>query len=101
MAAADGQEFDPAAAYAQVCAACHGAEGGGDGIAGQALDPKPANFKDSAFWEARPDSVVLKAIREGGPAVGKSPLMAPWGSLYDETQARAIVEYLKTFKSAG
>jgi caa(3)-type oxidase subunit IV len=34
--------------YAQNCASCHGVDGGGDGAAGAALNPKPHNFKDAA-----------------------------------------------------
>ena len=91
-------DFDAAGAYATVCASCHGATGGGDGPAGVALDPSPANFTDPAFWESRDDERVLTAILEGGAAVGVSPMMAPWGALYNEAQGLAIVEYLKTFR---
>lgn len=34
------------ALYQQLCASCHGIAGHGDGVAGQTLDPKPANFHD-------------------------------------------------------
>jgi high-affinity iron transporter len=34
------------ALYAQHCAACHGAEGQGDGPAAKGLDPAPSNFHD-------------------------------------------------------
>ncbi|WP_456376255.1 c-type cytochrome, partial [Lutibacter sp.] len=30
--------------YASMCVICHGNKGKGDGIAGAALSPKPANF---------------------------------------------------------
>lgn len=90
--------FDPAASYAMICAACHGPTGAGDGPGGAALTPKPANFTEAAFWAARSDADVAKAIREGGPAVGKSAAMAPWGSIIDDEQALALVAYLKTFQ---
>jgi high-affinity iron transporter len=35
-----------AALYAEHCAACHGAQGRGDGPAAKGLDPRPANFHD-------------------------------------------------------
>ena len=44
------QPPDPARArtlYAQNCAACHGADGAGDGPAAAALDPPPINFHDA------------------------------------------------------
>ena len=61
----------------------------------------PANFTDSAFWETRDDERIKTAIRDGGAAVGVSPLMAPWGVLYDDAQLDALVEYVKSFRPAG
>lgn len=92
------QAFDAKGAYATVCASCHGPAGAGDGPGAVALNPKPASFADAAFWQARTDAQVVKAIREGGAAVGKSALMPAWGGLYDEAKAQAIVAYIKTFQ---
>ncbi|MCP4808635.1 MAG: cytochrome c [Proteobacteria bacterium] len=93
--------FDAKAAFEQVCGVCHGAGGAGDGVAGAALDPKPANFTDAAFWtDERTDEVLFKAIKEGGGAVGKSPLMAPYGGQYDDAQITAMVEHIKTMRPA-
>lgn len=39
--------------YAETCAACHGAEGRGDGPAAAALDPRPSDFHDEARMEQR------------------------------------------------
>jgi len=91
--------FDAQGAYNMVCATCHGATGAGDGIAGGALNPPAADFTDPAFWEARTDDVVFTAIKEGGPAVGKSPLMVGWAMSYDDDQIQALVEYVKTLGS--
>jgi len=85
-------------AYDTYCATCHGATGGGDGAGGQALDPKPANFQDAKFWATRDDAVVTKAIKEGGAAVGKSPLMIAWGTVLDDAKIASVVAHLKTFK---
>jgi caa(3)-type oxidase subunit IV len=93
--------FDPAGAFSTVCATCHGTGGQGDGPGAAALDPKPADFTDPAFWAERPDEELITAIREGGAAVGRSPLMPAWGSLYSEEQAAQIVEYLKGFRPGG
>ncbi|HJN78220.1 MAG TPA: c-type cytochrome [Myxococcota bacterium] len=89
--------FDPATAYATSCSACHGVAGAGDGAAAVALQPPPANFVDPAFWETRTDEQVFTAIRDGGPAVGGSPLMAPWAASFSDEQITALVEHLKTF----
>jgi cytochrome c553 len=89
---------DAAASYAAMCSSCHGAAGAGDGVAATALPVKPANFADAAFWAGKTDADVKKAIKDGGPAVGKSPMMAPFGAALDDAALDAMVVYLKTFK---
>lgn len=88
---------DGAATFAATCSACHGAGGKGDGVAAASLTVKPANFTDAAFWAGKTDDVLKKAIKEGGPAVGKSPLMAPNPQLSD-AQITELVAYIKTLK---
>ena len=96
----DVPEFDAAQAYNLTCGTCHGEAGDGNGPAGGALNPKPRDFTDAAWWddEKTTDEYVAKVIKEGGPAVGLSPLMAPWGGQYDDEQIAAMVDHLKTFK---
>lgn len=89
---------DGASTYASLCSSCHGTAGAGDGAAAAALPVKPASFADAAFWESRDDDAVMKVIKEGGAAVGKSPMMAPFGTQLDEAQIKELVEYLKTLK---
>ena len=72
--------------------------GAGDGPGAAALNPKPANLALASFWEGKTDAELIKAIREGGAAVGLSPLMPAWGGLYDEAKAKALVDYIKTFR---
>jgi caa(3)-type oxidase subunit IV len=90
--------FDARGAYMTMCVTCHGPAGHGDGPGAAALNPRPADFSDPAFWAGKPDAELVRAIREGGAAVGRSPSMPPWGSLYSETQAGALVAYLKTLR---
>lgn len=92
------QAFDAKGAFATVCSTCHGPAGHGDGPGSAALNPKPANFSDAAFWAGKTDAELIKAIREGGASVGKSALMPAWGGLYDEAKAKALLDYIKTFK---
>jgi mono/diheme cytochrome c family protein len=40
--------------------------------------------------------MLVRVIREGGPAVGKSASMPAWSSMLSEAQARALVDYIKT-----
>jgi len=90
--------FDAHGAFGVMCVTCHGAGGAGDGPGGAALNPRPANFTDPAFWNGRTDAELVRAIREGGAAVGRSASMPAWGSLYTEAQAQALVAHLKTLK---
>ena len=104
-AAADANEAGKKL-FSTYCVACHGEGGGGDGVAGAALNPKPASFADAAFWtEAnsagamRTDEHLAKVIKEGGAAVGLSALMAPWGAVIKtDEDINAIVAYVKSFK---
>lgn len=84
--------------YKGVCVPCHGEKGDGNGAAAVALQPKPANFTDPAFWQTRDKAHIEKVIREGGPAVGKSPLMAPFGGRFSAQEISALADYLLTFK---
>lgn len=53
--------------YAQQCAACHGAEGGGDGSSARALQPPPLSFHDAARQEQRSVYALYNAITLGVP----------------------------------
>lgn len=90
------QNFDAKGTFNSVCATCHGQDGKGDGPAGGALNPKPADFTDPAFWKANADSVLFKAIKEGGASVGKSPMMVAWGGMYNDAQIHALLDYIQT-----
>ena len=92
------QEFNAQQVYNVACATCHGTAGDGNGPAGGALNPKPANFTDPEFWATRDDARLLLVLQEGAPAVGGSPLMVGWKMSYDDEQLTALVEYLKTFR---
>ena len=82
--------------YQTLCASCHGPRGAGDGPAGQALDPRPARHDDGAYMNALSNEHLFKVIKEGGAAVGKSPLMAPWGGALSDEQIRDVVAFVRT-----
>lgn len=75
-----------AAAYKTYCAMCHGDTGKGDGLASAALTPKPRNFTDKEVMAEISDKEIFTAIKDGGPAVGKSPLMVAWGAVLGNDQ---------------
>ena len=72
------------AVYDSRCATCHGAKGKGDGPVGATLDPKPRDLGDPAWQKSVTDEHIEKIIREGGAAVGKSPLMPANPDLKDK-----------------
>ncbi|MFQ5898288.1 MAG: cytochrome c3 family protein [Candidatus Methylomirabilia bacterium] len=81
--------------YAKRCAACHGAEGKGDGPAGVALPIKPSDLTDGRVMNPLPDHFLATIIREGGEAVGLSPLMPAWKVL-SPTETDNVIAYMRT-----
>jgi len=75
---------EAATVFTQRCGACHGLSGKGDGAAAAALNPKPRSFEDAAWQGTITDDHIKSVIVGGGPAVGKSPLMAPNPDLKDK-----------------
>jgi caa(3)-type oxidase subunit IV len=98
VAAANTGEFNAVSSFNVVCATCHGAGGEGDGAAGVALDPPPANFTDPEFWADRDRERIITVIRDGAAAVGGSALMAPCGALYNEEQLEEMADYVMSFR---
>jgi len=87
------------AKYAQLCASCHGATGAGDGPASAPLNPKPAHHNDGNYMNPLSNEHLVKVVTEGGPAVGKSPQMAPWGPVLGEQGVRDVVAFVRTLAS--
>jgi len=82
--------------YATYCASCHGPEGAGDGPVAAGLNPKPAAHNDGTYMRTLSDEHLFKVIKEGGPSVGKSPLMAPWGGTLSDAQIHDVVAFVRT-----
>jgi mono/diheme cytochrome c family protein len=84
------------AVYRHYCSNCHGDEGKGDGFNAYNLDPKPQSLADSTFQASHSDADLVTAIRSGGPAVGLSTGMPPWGRTLSPRQVQNVVDYLRT-----
>jgi cytochrome c553 len=85
------------ATYKQLCNSCHGDSGKGDGVAGAALNPKPADFTDAKRAAAGTDEYIYKMIKDGGAANGKSPMMVAWGPVLAEDQKiRDVAAYVRS-----
>ena len=81
--------------YNQICASCHGPSGKGDGPAAAALDPKPRNLSDPKYVSTLSDEQIFKTVKEGGAAVGKSPLMPAWGGVLSDNDIWNVIAYLR------
>jgi len=82
--------------FLNMCVACHGAEGKGDGVAAAALDPKPRDLSDAAYLSTLSNEHLYKVISEGGPSVGLSPTMTAWGGVLSEQQIWDVIAFIHT-----
>lgn len=79
--------------FATNCASCHGAQGRGDGPAGKALNPQPADLASMAGQH--PDGDFAWKIAEGrGPMPG-------WKGKLTENQIWDVVNYVKGLGKPG
>jgi hypothetical protein len=68
----------------------------GDGPVAANLDPKPAAHSDAAYMDTLSDEHLILVISKGGPAIGKSSLMAGWAGTLDASQIVDVVAYIRT-----
>jgi len=90
------EDIDGPAIYGRNCASCHGARGEGDGPLSASLQPKPAKHADGQYMNALTDAYLFKVISEGGTAVGKSSMMAPWGASMSDEEIQSVVVFIRT-----
>lgn len=82
-AAAQGAEV-----FRTNCEMCHGAQGHGDGPAGQALEPKPGNLAELQAQVG--DDYLLWRISEGKPGTS----MVAWKGILTEQQIWQTISFL-------
>jgi mono/diheme cytochrome c family protein len=85
--------------YNRYCVGCHGREGDGKGPTAGSMVPPPRDFRSGSFkWSRVPggklpvDDDILRTLRHGL----KGTHMPAFTAMPDE-EARAVVQYLKTF----
>ena len=83
--------------YQTYCIACHGESGMGDGIAGQALDPKPAPIAQSS--QMMSDGYLFWRISEGGAHF--STAMPTWEGTLDEQTRWDLINYMRNLGSGA
>ena len=74
------------------CETCHGPQGYGDGLAGQALDPKPRNLAQLQTMAG--DDFLFWRIREGKPGTS----MVAWKGILTDTQIWQAISFIRTLK---
>lgn len=96
--------------YSQNCAACHGENGGGDGVfadqlaaagaasmqamSGEMSIQRPANFSDPARLLGASPALLQGKILRGGMGSG----MPIWGNIFSEPQIWDVIAYLYSFQ---
>jgi mono/diheme cytochrome c family protein len=79
------------------CVPCHGAVGQGDGPASATLNPKPRKYADPEWQASVTDDYIMKIIKYGGAAVGKSPAMPNNPDLSDPAVVAALKDIVRSF----
>ena len=81
------------ALYQQNCAACHGAQGEGDGFAAAASIGAEPDFTDLRSTAGASSALLYAKIARGGMGTG----MPNWGTLLTEDELWALVAYVQSF----
>ena len=82
--------------YNYYCAQCHGLEGKGDGPNATESQPvSPKDHTDAKEMSELTKDDVIKVIRGGGAATGKSTMMPPFGKTITEAEIQDLVNYLR------
>lgn len=90
-----GARSPAAEVYARLCAACHGAQGRGDGPNARYLPVRPTVHADGAYMALRPDDVLYDAIYAGGYVMDRSNRMPGFGHTLAPETIRGLVRYLR------
>ncbi|MGC9195304.1 MAG: c-type cytochrome [Syntrophobacteraceae bacterium] len=81
------------AIYTSKCILCHGAQGKGNGPAGMAFSPKPANFTSKAFWQTpKIEDTLADSIKNGKGQMPSFPALSA-------SDIQDVIQYIEqTFK---
>jgi mono/diheme cytochrome c family protein len=96
IALAAGDAAKGKAPFQKFCSGCHGEAGKGDGAMGAALNPKPKDLSEKAYNQSLKDDYLVKLIKGGGQAVGKSPMMPNVGSTLKDNEVADVIAYIRS-----
>ncbi|PKF56750.1 hypothetical protein CW748_09330 [Alteromonadales bacterium alter-6D02] len=88
-----------ASLFAVNCARCHGVKGDGDGPDAKALGVPLPDFTSPLYHFKTSAEDIELIINKGGPAVGKSPLMPPWGGFLKPHEVEYLAIYIQSLPS--
>jgi mono/diheme cytochrome c family protein len=82
--------------FSTLCASCHGPEGLGDGVAAEALDPKPATLADGMMMNELSDGYLFWRVSKGGAMEPFNSAMPAWEGGLTEEQRWQVISYVRT-----
>ncbi|OGS94254.1 MAG: hypothetical protein A3G79_00995 [Gallionellales bacterium RIFCSPLOWO2_12_FULL_57_18] len=95
-AVGSAQAADNKQVFDFYCAQCHGVNGDGKGInVTKDFATDPRNFTIAADMSKRSDDDIRTVIKDGGPAISKSPLMPPWGATLTAAEVDGLLAYIR------
>ena len=95
-AVADTDAQEGVRIYLERCAACHGAEGRGDGEMAKLFPVPMPNFTDGEYMKTRPDEELKQIISVGGGPLGRAPFMPGFGIALSEKEIDLLVGHLRS-----
>ena len=94
--AGSAQAAEPKEVFDFYCAQCHGVKGDGKGVnVTKDFATDPRNFTNKEDMAKRTDEDIKTVIRDGGPAISKSPLMPPWGATISAAEVDGLLAYIR------
>jgi mono/diheme cytochrome c family protein len=80
----------------QYCARCHNQESSPERVSNyDNLETKPHPFTEGDTLNKMSDADLVAIISHGGPALNKSPLMAPYGYTLSKSEIQALIAYIR------
>ena len=82
---------------AQYCARCHDQESTPERVSNyENLEAKPHPFSEGEMLNKMSDADLVAIVAHGGPALNKSPLMAPYGYTLSKAEIQALIAYIRS-----
>jgi mono/diheme cytochrome c family protein len=80
-----------------ACAACHGADGGGQPRAVLGFDVPVPDLRDCTFATSEPTPDWVAVVHEGGPVRGLDRMMPAYGGALSDEEIARVVDYARGF----